>query len=743
MNKKILCGILAALTLVFSFGCAPNKIADPNTPTTQNPEFQVPIYEDANILGLLNGVDTRFTKNYSFTNNRPLSHFKGDPTLRFTSSGAVSKSDHGISASADMWNSIGFTDEITQKYTAEARLYNYGSSTSVTSAIMFGTRLKSAGHLFIDSGLWLSVNNSNAHLLVHNVFSVSLGTNLGFDSKQGVNVRFEDSGKEIKIFVNDIFLAIVDINGTNNTIIVRDANGTHLKTASASNIAHNGTLGYIRTMQHFADSAVASISICEGEILEYSPTNSFTMLKKDFCYFLSDKTQYKCNSPIIFKDSVILMDAKSVADLFGFEYTAQDNTATLSRDRVILSFTAGEHVTKVNGRSVPFPTIIKENNIFLIAVDYIARWMRYTVKTEAERAFITAGEEKITEQKIFEAEERYKLYQDVIYNYGNVTADQTGVGLYEKTPCEDRLVGIAYTTWHAGSTNTWSDHSWDVPLDGAYLSDNTDVIYKHGILLRDAGVDFVFVDWTNNTNYDRSSTNPALNTFRMIEYATDLLFEVWSTIEGSPRICIFTGPGHQGIESVNNGNHQKKVDQIYRDYVEKYPDMYFNYDGKPLLMCYGATPNQYTSTPSWNDSRFTVRWVTGYVGQQGSLYNKGTLMSNGFWSWEERGAQTYTVTADGRVECITCTASSRQQSTEGAPGYIAACGREDGATLKKQFQRANDLGAGIVILVSWNEWNKGEQPSAEISKDLEPSQIHGTFYYDLLCEQIKKFKGKV
>ena len=49
----------------------------------------------------------------------------------------------------------------------------------------------------------------------------------------------------------------------------------------------------------------------------------------------------------------------------------------------------------------------------------------------------------------------------------------------------------------------------------------------------------------------------------------------------------------------------------------------------------------------------------------------------------------------------------------------------------------------MVILVSWNEWTKGEQPSPEESKDLEPSKIHGTFYYDLLCEQIKKFKGQI
>jgi hypothetical protein len=229
----------------------------------------------------------------------------------------------------------------------------------------------------------------------------------------------------------------------------------------------------------------------------------------------------------------------------------------------------------------------------------------------------------------------------------------------------------------------------------------------------------------------------------MIEEATDLLFEVWSQIEGAPKICIFVGPGHSGQENVDNGNHQRKVDQVYANYVEKYPDLYFQYEGKPLLMCYAATPNQYGVNPAWTDDRFTVRWVTGYVGQQATLFNSKTLRSRSFWSWEERGLQTFTVTSDGRVECVTCTASSRAQGKEGDDGYIPAYGRDNGLTLKKQFQRANDLGAGIVLLVSWNEWTTGEQPSAEISKDLEPSQIDGTFYYDLMCQQIKKFKGQI
>ena len=316
-----------------------------------------------------------------------------------------------------------------------------------------------------------------------------------------------------------------------------------------------------------------------------------------------------------------------------------------------------------------------------------------------------------------------------------------GVGLYDKTPATDRKVGIAYTTWHRPEFPRWGKGTWDLPLDGPYCSDDRAVIYKHGIQLRDAGIDFVFVDWTNNTCYDpekQRETNPA---HRMIEESTDILFEVWSTIENAPKICLFAGPGHSMPINLENGNHQSKVDQIYRDYVEKYPDLYYSYEGKPLLMCYGATPNFYGADPAWSDDRFTIRWVTGYVGQQEGLYDPETLRSYRFWSWEERGTQTYTV-VNNRVECVSVTAASRAQGEEGDRGYIPARGRRNGDTFREQFERAIELGAGTVILISWNEWTTSEQLSLEISKDLEPSVTLGTFYYDLLCEQIKKFKGQ-
>ena len=92
------------------------------------------------------------------------------------------------------------------------------------------------------------------------------------------------------------------------------------------------------------------------------------------------------------------------------------------------------------------------------------------------------------------------------------------------------------------------------------------------------------------------------------------------------------------------------------------------------------------------------------------------------------------------VECISVTASSRAQGKEGSRGYIPARGRRNGETFREQFGRAIQLGAGMVLLISWNEWTTGEQLSMESSKDLEPSKTLGTFYYDLMKEQISLFK---
>ena len=470
-------------------------------------------------------------------------------------------------------------------------------------------------------------------------------------------------------------------------------------------------------------------------------------LKQDRYYALDERRSYPAVQRTRLIQGELLLDARMLSKIIGFDYLeSQDgNSLQLTLEDTTIIITANSNTIDINGQHYPYPTTVKYVNAFMISAKHIVEALGYTFEYDDSNKtyYINNTGNAISTQLKASLEEKSVSYDTIVYNYDDVKCGQTGVGLYEKTPYEDRLVGIAYTTWHHNLSN-WSKGTWNLPLLGKYLSTNRNIIREHGIMLAEAGIDFIFVDWSNNTNYDPKTMSGARPDFRTIEVATDLLFEEWAKIPNAPKICIFVGPGHTGQESVNNGNHQKKVNQVYRDYIENpdNKDMYFNYKGKPLLMCYAATPASYGVNPAWTDDRFTIRWVTGYVGQQTPFFDTETKRSYSFWSWEERGEQTYTV-VDGKVEAITCTASSRAQGKEGNNGYIPAVPRNNGATLKQQFQRANDLGAGIVLLVSWNEWSAGEQPSADISKDLEPSEIHGTFYYDLMREQIRKFKGKI
>ncbi len=95
------------------------------------------------------------------------------------------------------------------------------------------------------------------------------------------------------------------------------------------------------------------------------------------------------------------------------------------------------------------------------------------------------------------------------------------------------------------------------------------------------------------------------------------------------------------------------------------------------------------------------------------------------------------------MEAITVSPATRPQGAEGSAGHIPASPRQNGDTFKRQFQRAINLGAGIVIVTTWNEWSSGEHPSPEVSGDVEPSKEYGTFYYDLMRELIRKYKGQI
>lgn len=376
-----------------------------------------------------------------------------------------------------------------------------------------------------------------------------------------------------------------------------------------------------------------------------------------------------------------------------------------------------------------------------------------TEKLYDEKTGITlygSSSKNLSEEAVEKYAARFALYEDAVY--GSEKRDYSEFAgkrpdKYSAAPYEDRLVGVAYSTWMY--KNSRFTNSWETPLIGNYTTlDCPWALKAHAELLYDAGVDFILVDWSNNVDYDFYNKKDyrggrARNDFETIEMGTNQLFEGWSKLEHSPKIAVFIGCPGDG-DAIKDGRLQKKADQVYREYLEKeeYRDLYQTYLGKPLLVVYLGTPAlaQSNLKKLWKDDRFTVRFLTGYIGQQ-TMFNKKTLAATQpIWSWEERNQQCYAVNGS-LVECMTVQSAWRSQGKEGDNGYIPSSGRNDGDTLLKMWARAREFGPQIVLCPTWNEYSKGEQPTPEINKDLEPSNESGTFYYDIMKEQIKLFKN--
>ena len=707
------------------------------------PEVEIPEQPAPDITNLFKGETETIAYDETFA-GVSLSALKANSKLQFVNGSLFQTGELGLTTDNTNWDSVGFKQEITtQTYTFTAKLYTFDNDRGGNyNAVMAGVRVKNANHLFIDSGLWFSFRENTVSAYVKGGFERVISNKLPFSAKDGITLKVVENRENITVYANDLHIATATI--AEDTLTLLDSEGGVIGTHSTEHLATD-SYGYARTMSHYANGAIGGMAL-EGEtVTPYAPNQAIYAFKPNISYAFEEKIQHLANIPTSVYADTYFADAEMLCQMLGWEMSISGDTLSLVKDDVALTFVANQASVKVGDETYDFPTVVKNGKSFALAVIPFVSMLGYSHVVDGDTLYVVGLENLLTVEAKTMAEERFDLYRDVIYNYEDVECSQVGVGKFEAVDPSERLVGMAYSTWHTNARQ-WGSKTWDLPLYGSYNSDDPDVIYRHGVMLRDAGVDFVFIDWSNNTEYVPATMSASRPDFRMIEEATDLLFDIWATIPNAPKICIFVGPGHNGPRTIDSGAHQKKVDQVYRDYVTNpdRADMYFHYLDKPLLICYGATPTQYSSTPSkmWDDDRFTVRWMTGYVGQQGSLFNKGNLSSRTYWSWEERGDQTYAI-YNGYVEAVTVTAASRSQGKEGDSGYIPAAGRQNGATLKKQFQRACDLGSKFVIVVSWNEWTTGEQPSPEVSKDIEPSVIHGTFYYDLLREQIKKFKGLV
>ncbi len=292
-------------------------------------------------------------------------------------------------------------------------------------------------------------------------------------------------------------------------------------------------------------------------------------------------------------------------------------------------------------------------------------------------------------------------------------------------------VGMFYFLWHESSNNSkpiydhtasylsggidglWKTmksgplgfaHYWAEPYFGYYSSNDEWVIRKHGAMLSEAGVDFVFFDATNGLLYP-------------VNYQAVL--KVWSKMreEGlkTPDVCFL-------IKEGDNNELSSLWANLYN--VNMYEDLWFRWNGKPVIMFTGRkntlTTEQsefFTVRYSWaneNDRWYTSQsfgincwaWGTmypqrgGYTTVNGRRKLEQMVVMCGFWvngSYKTNAGRSYTYrTGEPKTSSNWDMGYALFPETSG-----------QGLAYQEQFNRALSSNPKLIMITGWNEWWAG------------------------------------
>ncbi len=238
-------------------------------------------------------------------------------------------------------------------------------------------------------------------------------------------------------------------------------------------------------------------------------------------------------------------------------------------------------------------------------------------------------------------------------------------GLNEVGPVKSgkrRVVSIFYITWHTQDNYKnfkapysadvskiytvdpaarldakhplWTEGSyhWGEPEMGYFLSQDEYVIRKDMSMLSDAGVDVLIMDVTNAVRY-WDEWEVLFKTMQKMKAEGDKV----------PKFCFwaFNGPVVTVVQDL--------YDKIYK--VNKFPDLWFYWDGKPLMLYNGtpkfdangqdvkqpnphfdATAKTDVNNPHYGNPDYTEEFYTDYTNEVKNFFTKRTMWW-GYYMW--------------------------------------------------------------------------------------------------------------
>lgn len=347
--------------------------------------------------------------------------------------------------------------------------------------------------------------------------------------------------------------------------------------------------------------------------------------------------------------------------------------------------------------------------------------------------------------------EAYKTHFGIMYSLWHCPFSQTNENTTQNVFDIHQLLSTGNSFGPAGS---W--HWWTQPQDGYYcLTQNEDVLKKHAILLRDAGVDFIFIDSTNHPTTDGQSDRPD----QMILRPFEKLLQVWSQIPGAPRVVPWAPVT----------NHSNPMIDRLLQMLAQYPHLQYIKNSKPYFMV-TSNPND----PLKVDPNHLNSLAQSYSYDKMWAINTKVLESDEF-SYLSPCAANFK-SSGGLADCnqhvtVHNGAKKHLSISSGVNQFMMSepqqsTPRFGGRTLTKQFQTLfNHPTTEIATITSFNEWiainhcmtasgnlttqssqcpsNKGyfvDLYNLEYSRDIEPSRQFGDKYYKLTKACISRYK---
>lgn len=376
---------------------------------------------------------------------------------------------------------------------------------------------------------------------------------------------------------------------------------------------------------------------------------------------------------------------------------------------------------------------------------------------------------------------------------GRTTPTESEVGPQKNK----KYVGIFYWTWHtdanadfspvmnisqilkqypeaAGDSNNpaWKGiypgvFWWDEPLLGYYRTTDDWVLRKHAQMLADARIDVVFFDCTNADRTWKSSYME--------------LLKVWEQARKdgvkTPQVTFILpfSPNNYALSSIK---------KLYKDLYKPglYKDLWFRWNGKPLIVSYFEMLSPVADDPVETKLRNDIKNFFTFRPGQPDYVNGPSR--NDQWGWlEDYPQHGYGKKASGGYEEVTVGVAQNANDASGghwyafnAPGtygrsYTKTNGQDKrpdaylyGLNFQEQWSRAFQLKPDFVFVTGWNEWIAGrwrkgffwtskasdppfsfvDEYNWEKSRDIEPVKSwgdNGDDYYMQLVDNVRKYKG--